>query len=104
MESERKVIKAATNLGSILGSITSDAKAEAARMNGRLGGRPRKDGTRPAGQVYAIRIFRAIQVRSAITRFARENRTVLPAEMIDELKAVATSVSEIVRRWRKQAR
>jgi len=46
--SERRALR--TTAARLLGSITSDAKAEAARENGKKGGRPRNDKRKEGGR------------------------------------------------------
>jgi len=58
-----------SHVASALGSIKSEAKAEASRMNGRLGGRPRKDGATPVGQPFAVGIVGAASLSLSIKRF-----------------------------------
>lgn len=55
--------EAAAALGAAGGRSTSEAKARAARENGRKGGRPRGTGSRAAGAVYGTRGRAALSVR-----------------------------------------
>ncbi len=91
---EPKMTKAAERLGSILGSVTSDDKAKASRMNGKLGGRPRKDGSRPEGRV-SLHAHRAAVLRRQIQTYINRSRGGLDNETrnalttaIDRLKKV----------------
>jgi hypothetical protein len=91
-----------SNWGVQGGSVKTEAKAEASRANGRLGGRPRKDGTRPAGQPLTSAIVRATYLRTATGEFLRENRQVLDSESANWLKGTSTLLGRLTRQWQKE--
>jgi len=85
-------------MGKVLGSMTSDAKAEASRMNGRLGGRPRKDGKPPIGAEYAAAIQRTFKLRSAIEEFLGEGKLLRASER-RRLKGIMRELEQAANRW-----
>jgi hypothetical protein len=68
-------------------------------MNGRLGGRPRKDGTRPAGSQYANGIGRAGALRASLNAFLKANRAILDSANREALEGARASLAELIRKW-----
>jgi hypothetical protein len=118
-------LPAAVALGHLGGSAKSEAKTIAVRANGRLGGRPRKDGTRreSPGTIVAAKARAAANglsdaeraelyrrgmeiVRSGVsTQYLRdlalETRDRFDAEFLDSVGRALTLAAEEIERLRK---
>jgi hypothetical protein len=88
--------------GSVGGSVSSEAKAEAARLNGRLGGRPRKDGSRPAGWAFLKAIAEATELRERVQGFLKANRKRIAPESAELLKKTRADLTALALRWGRE--
>ncbi len=71
-------------------------------MNGRLGGRPRRDGSRPAGQVYAAAIGSANRLADLLETLVEVNKNLMAGADRGRLQSAIATLGRLQERWNKQ--
>lgn len=91
-----------SNWGVLGGSVKTEAKSEAARLNGRMGGRPRNDGSEPVGQSYRAAIFDSLKLEGKIKSFQKKHRGRISPIMRDKLGQLLIGLADLKKEWAKQ--
>jgi hypothetical protein len=88
-----------SNWGAIGRQRKSKAQTEAARINGMLGGRPRKDGKPPVGAQFRAAIQRSAQLRMQIKEFLDADIRNLTKEERLVFRKVLSEMGRAENRW-----
>lgn len=89
-------------MGAIGGSIKTEAKSNASRLNGALGGRPRKDGSLPVGTELATAAHSAMFLQASIKGFLGENKKLIKGDLRKALVGQSRQLAAAEKHWRQE--
>jgi hypothetical protein len=98
----RKEKSMSASIAQTLGSMKTEAKAKASALNGRMGGRPRKDGTKPVGQSYHAAIVDNVKLESKLKGFQKKHRGLISPTIRDEVGQLLIDLADQKKEWAKQ--